>query len=63
MKTKYLNLFWALLATVILIYEFTYGQVDSFTIFGKQFNLWLLALVWGLVAIKNYFSFYSKVKS
>ncbi len=61
MVTKYLNLFWAVLATVILIFEFTDGQVDSITVFGKQFNVWFLTILWFLVAIKNYYSFYFKV--
>jgi hypothetical protein len=60
MKTKYLNLFWALLATIILVNEFTDGQIDSIVIFGKQFKLWFLVIIWSLVALKNYHSFYFK---
>ena len=61
MGTKYLNLFWAVLATVILIFEFTDGQVDTITVFGKQFKVWFLIILWTIVAIKNYYSFYFKV--
>ncbi|MDD7914704.1 hypothetical protein [Polaribacter ponticola] len=63
MKTKYLNLFWAVLATVILIYEFSDGKQHSIAIFGQQFKVWYLTIIWSIVAIKNYYSFYFKLKS
>jgi hypothetical protein len=63
MKTKYLNLFWAALATVILFYEFSDGLQTSITIFGKQFKVWFLTVIWSFVAVKNYYLFYFKLKS
>lgn len=60
MKNKYLNLFWGILATVIIIHEFTSSKIDSIVGFGIQIQFWLLVFVWFLVGLKNYISFLSK---
>ena len=56
---KYLNLFWALLATGVLLNEFVFNQIDFSVIFNKQISTWVLITLWVLVAVRNYYSFFS----
>ena len=63
MNTKYFNLFWAIIATIVVTYELTFGQTTSINFYGKQFGVWVLVIVWSLVGLRNYYSFYTKVSS
>jgi hypothetical protein len=60
MNTKYFNLFWAILATIVVTYELTFGQSTSISFYGKQFGMWVLVIVWSLVGLRNYYLFYTK---
>lgn len=56
MKKKYLNIFWAFLAIVIILNEFATGQ----TISQIKWGSWVLVGIWSSIAIKNIYSFYTK---
>ncbi len=58
---KYLNLFWAILATIIIFNELKTNQINSITILGKEFKFWFLAFVWLIIGVKNYYYFIQKL--
>ena len=59
MKSKYFNLFWAFVASVIILNEFI-DQSNFVSLDSKSSNAWLLIIIWSFIAIKNYYSFFSK---
>ncbi|PQJ79158.1 hypothetical protein BTO18_08240 [Polaribacter porphyrae] len=65
MKTRYLNLFWVILAVVIIINELRTGYAINFIeVFKKHFTTWIIVLLWFSVALKNFYSFtYKTVKA
>lgn len=60
---KYFNLFWAILATGVIFNEFIFTQIDLSVIFSKQASTWVLIALWVMVAVKNYYSFFSTSKA
>lgn len=60
---KYFNLFWAILATGIILNEFVFSQIDFVVILKKQASTWVLIALWAMVAVKNYYSFFSTKKN
>ena len=67
MNKRYLNLFWVLIATVIITNEFFIGQFQLANLKSKEPIAWLLISVWLLIAINNIYDFFStstsKIKS
>ena len=56
---KYLNIFWVLLATVIILNELSIiSQFQSFS--QIKWGTWLLVAIWFSIGIKNIYSFYIK---
>ena len=56
---KYLNIFWVLLAAVIILNElFIISEFQSFN--QIKWGTWLLVAIWMSIGIKNIYSFYYK---
>lgn len=60
MKRKYINIFWASLAIIIILNELVIGKIELKSISQFKTSTWLLIIVWLSVAIKNIYSFYAK---
>ena len=60
MKSKFLNLFWVLLAFVVIINEFLVGELKMVSISNLKWSAWLLIFIWSLIALKNVYSFFTK---
>lgn len=62
MKRKYFNVFWVLLATVIILNEFVIGFTEIATTGQIKLGTFLLIFLWASVAIQNVYSYYIKSK-
>lgn len=60
MKKKYLNLFWAILAAVIILNEFIVGEIQFKSVSQINWGAWVLVAIWFSIAAKNIYSFYTK---
>lgn len=60
MKKKYLNIFWASLAIIIILNEFVIGQIQFKTVGKINWGNWVFVALWFSIAAKNIYAFYKK---